>query len=195
VKRALTEYSGSAGSLGQQRKPPRKARRLEPVSLLQLGSSDMPSTARRRRVLAISSGGGHWIQLQRLRPAFEEFDVAYASVFPDYADDVPGARYYQVTDATRRNAVKLVVLVPQLIGILLRERPDVVITTGALPGLAALAVAKYLIGARTVWIDSIANCERLSSSGKQARFVADEWLTQWGQLATESGPRYWGSVL
>ena len=154
----------------------------------------MASAVAKRRVLAISSGGGHWIQLQRLAPAFAEFDVAYASVFPDYADDVPGARFHVVTDVTRRNIVKLAILIPQLVALMLRERPHAVITTGALPGLAALAVAR-LFRARTIWIDSIANVERLSSSGAQARLFADEWVTQWPQLASAGGPQYWGSVL
>lgn len=46
-----------------------------------------------QRVLAIASGGGHWIQLQRLRPAFSEFDVAFVSVYRDYADDVSGEAF------------------------------------------------------------------------------------------------------
>ena len=153
------------------------------------------SERRRRRVLAISSGGGHWIQLQRLRPAFADYDVCYVSVFPDYAEDLGGARYYVVADMTRRNVGRLIVLVPQLLRIIRRERPDVVITTGSAPGLIALAVAKLASRARTVWIDSIANCERLSSSGRMARFVADEWLTQWPDLARAEGPHYWGAVL
>jgi hypothetical protein len=155
----------------------------------------MKPTDRKRRVLAISSGGGHWIQLQRLAPAFSDFDVAYASVFADYAGDVAGSRFHVVADVTRRNLVRLAILVPQLVWVMARERPDVVITTGALPGLVALAVGKTLFGARTIWIDSIANCERLSSSGAQARHVADEWVTQWPDLAAEGGPQYWGAVL
>jgi UDP-N-acetylglucosamine:LPS N-acetylglucosamine transferase len=155
----------------------------------------MARSSRPRRVLAISSGGGHWIQLQRLRPAFAEFDTAFVCVFPDYADDVAGHRFHTVADVTRRNMHMLLVLVPQLIGVLLKERPDVVVTTGALPGFVALAVAKLLGVRRKIWIDSIANCERLSSSGRQARHVADEWITQWEHLATPEGPRFLGSVL
>ncbi len=49
--------------------------------------------------------------------------------------------------------------------------------------------------ARTVWIDSIANIERLSLSGARARPVADVWLTQWAHLARPDGPEYWGAVL
>jgi hypothetical protein len=33
-----------------------------------------------RRVLAISSGGGHWVELMRLRPAFQDAIVSYATV-------------------------------------------------------------------------------------------------------------------
>ena len=49
--------------------------------------------------------------------------------------------------------------------------------------------------AKTIWIDSIANCERLSSSGRRARRVAHQWLTQWPDLARPEGPHYWGAVL
>lgn len=155
----------------------------------------MAPLSRPRRVVAIASGGGHWIQLQRLRPAFEGFDVAYVSVYPDYAEDLPGERFYTVSDVTRVSLLKLFVLIPQFARIMLRERPDVVITTGSAPGLVGLAVARMLTPAKTIWIDSIANCERMSSSGLQARRVAHEWLTQWPELASPQGPQHWGAVL
>ncbi len=150
---------------------------------------------RKPRVLAIASSGGHWIQLRRLRPAFEGFDVVYVSVAADYAADVPGHRFYAVSDVTRFSLSGALTLFPQLVKIMLTERPDVVITTGSAPGMAALAVAKLCTRAKTIWIDSIANCERLSSSGKQARRFADVWLTQWPELTTEAGPKFWGAVL
>ncbi len=86
-------------------------------------------------------------------------------------------------------------LIAQLVRILVRERPDVVITTGSAPCLFALGIAKTFLRAKTIWIDSIANAERLSSSGAQARRVADVWLTQWEHLARPGGPNYWGAVL
>jgi hypothetical protein len=69
-----------------------------------------------------------------------------------------------------------------------------VISTGALPGYFALRLAK-LFGARTVWIDSIANAEELSMSGQKVRPYADLWLTQWAHLASAGGPEFRGSVL
>lgn len=146
------------------------------------------------KVLAVSSGGGHWVQLMRLNLAFEGHDLAYATVQRDYAADVSGARFYLLRDATRWDRWGLLVLAFQLLGILLRERPRVVITTGAAPGVLALMIGKRL-GAKTIWIDSIANVEELSMSGRHARKSADVWLTQWQHLAKPDGPRYEGSVL
>lgn len=147
------------------------------------------------RVLVVASGGGHWVQMRRIRPAFEGFDVAYVSVYEDYAEELAGHRYYTVSDITRVSLGRLLVLVPQLIRILMTERPDVVITTGSAPGLVAIALAKTLTRAKTIWVDSIANCERMSSSGQQARHFADEWLTQWPEISKAAGPQYWGAVL
>ena len=109
--------------------------------------------------------------------------------------DVPEARFYAIPDMTRKNLSRSFELLPKLTSIIARERPELVITTGALPGLIALVLAKAICGARTIWIDSIANCERLSSSGRQARRFADVWLTQWPELATKDGPHFWGRVL
>ena len=155
----------------------------------------MDRDQRKRRLLVIASGGGHWVQMRRLRPAFEAFEVAYVSIHADYAEELDGHRFYTVPDFTRMDLTKLLILVPNLISILFKERPDVVITTGSAPGLVCLALAKVFTRARTIWIDSIANCERMSSSGRQARFVADEWLTQWPHIAKPGGPNYWGAVL
>ena len=148
-----------------------------------------------RKVLAVASGGGHWLELCRIGPAFAGLEVAYVSVHPNYARQVAGHRFYAVRDVSRRDWWGLFVLLPQLTRIILRERPDVVITTGSFPALFALALAKLLLRTRTIWIDSIANVEALSSSGSLARHVADVHLTQWPALARERGPLYWGAVL
>lgn len=147
------------------------------------------------RVLVIASGGGHWVQMRRIRPAFEGFEVAYASVHADYAEELPGKRFYLLKDITRMNLGALMTLVPQLVRIMFTERPDIVITTGSAPGLVGLAVARLTTRARTIWIDSIANCEHMSTSGRHARHFAHLWLTQWPELATPGGPTYWGAVL
>ncbi|WP_076600554.1 UDP-N-acetylglucosamine--LPS N-acetylglucosamine transferase [Aromatoleum tolulyticum] len=147
-----------------------------------------------KKILAISSGGGHWVQLLRLRSAFEGCDVVYATVQSSYAEQVSGSRFYQFTDATRWSRWALLKMVFQVCLIVVRERPEVVISTGAAPGVVALRVGK-LLGAKTVWLDSVANVEQVSLSGLRVRGFADLWLTQWEHLATDEGPRYEGGVL
>lgn len=151
-------------------------------------------SAAKTRVLLVASGGGHWVQLLRLRPAFDGCDTAYVCVRPDYAVDVPGCRFFAVNDATRWNKVGLVLLALRMLVVLLRVRPHVVVSTGAAPGYFALRLGRWF-GARTVWIDSIANVEQLSMTGTLVRRFADRWLTQWPHLAQSGGPEFAGAVL
>jgi UDP-N-acetylglucosamine:LPS N-acetylglucosamine transferase len=149
---------------------------------------------RRKRILAIASSGGHWEQLLRLRPAFEGHDVTYLTVDPSVRGDVGGAPFHVVQDATRWSKVALVMMSMQVAWRVLRIRPDVIVSTGAAPGFVGIRVGK-LLGAKTVWIDSLANAERLSLSGRLAGPHSDLWLTQWAHLSTSNGPAYRGSVL
>lgn len=147
------------------------------------------------KVLAISSGGGHWVQLVRLSPAFADSVVTFVTVRPGYKSDVaPGARFRVIPDANRTHRLRLICSAIMVLWILLTERPDTVVTTGAAPGYFAIRFGR-LLGIRTIWVDSIANAEELSLSGKQAGKYAHLWLTQWEHLAKPGGPCFKGNVL
>lgn len=146
-----------------------------------------------KRVLALASGGGHFVQLLRLRPAWDGHDVTYATVHAASAADVAPAPLLTFRDVSRADWWRLPQTLWDVAAILLRVRPQVIITTGALPGLTALVLARPF-GVRTLWIDSIANSEELSGSGHQAGKVATAVVTQWPALA-EPGIDHWGSVL
>lgn len=151
-------------------------------------------------VMAISSAGGHWVQLMRLRPVWEGLTVTYVTTDPGSEGPLRaesgGAEmgFRVITEANRWQKARLVKQLGQLVLIFLRTRPDVVITTGAAAGYFALRLGR-LFGARTIWVDSMANAEEMSLSGKHARAYADLWLTQWEHLATPDGPSFLGSVL
>lgn len=130
----------------------------------------------------------------RLRPAFEGADVVYLSTGAGEERDVPGHRFHRAVDANRSTKGKLVVQLVQVAWLLLRIRPDAVVSTGATVGFFACRLGK-LLGARVVWVDSIANAEELSASGKRAGAFADLWLTQWEDLARPDGPHHEGAVL
>ncbi|WP_295891654.1 glycosyltransferase [uncultured Vibrio sp.] len=135
-----------------------------------------------KKILAVASGGGHWVQLRRLQKAFSGHNQVYVTVKPDYKADIPeGAKFYTVRDATRWDKFGLIQLLFQLIVIVYKERPDVVVSTGAAPGFFALRLGR-LFGAKTIWIDSIANVEKISLSGKKVSKHVDHCLTQWKHL-------------
>jgi UDP-N-acetylglucosamine:LPS N-acetylglucosamine transferase len=148
----------------------------------------------RKKVLAVASSGGHWTQLMRIIPAFAAYDVVFVTVLKSYRSQVPKNRFYLINDANRWNKLRLVLVALKLAWILGKERPDVVVSTGAAPGYFALRLGR-LFGAKTIWIDSITNIERLSMSGSLVGRHADLWLTQWAHLAKSEGPHYGGAVL
>jgi UDP-N-acetylglucosamine:LPS N-acetylglucosamine transferase len=143
--------------------------------------------------MAVASSGGHWVQLRRLQPAFDGHDVAYVTTHRGHRCEVGSARFYAVRDGNRTSKLALFVSALQIALVLVRERPQIVISTGAAPGYFAICGAK-LLGARTVWIDSVANVDELSMSGRLASEKADLCLTQWPHLAG-GFVTYQGSVL
>ncbi|MBE2216496.1 MAG: UDP-N-acetylglucosamine--LPS N-acetylglucosamine transferase [Opitutaceae bacterium] len=155
----------------------------------------MPSGRKCKRVLAIASGGGHWVQLLRLRPGFAGCDVLFATTRRSFQTDLDaGARFTVIPDCNRNEPLRLGRAFVKIGWILLRERPDVVISTGAAPGFIAIWIA-HKLRIRTIWVDSVANAEELSLSGQRAGACASLWLTQWQHLAREGGPYFRGSVL
>lgn len=162
----------------------------------------------RCRVMAVASAGGHWVQLFRLRMAWDGCAVTYVTTGGTYRQVVMAdaarrgqtpPRFFPVTGATRWQKLRLVVQALQLLAIIILVRPDVIVTTGAAPGFFAVRLGK-LLRARTVWIDSIANAGELSLSGRKAGNHVDLWLTQWKHLARAvgaagRGPEFHGSTL
>ncbi len=158
------------------------------------------------KVMVISSPGGHWVQIRRLRPAWTGCAVTYVTTDPGYLGEIakdPVAegstppRFFVVPDANRWNKMRLAVQMLMILAVVVRIRPDVIITTGAAPGYFAVRFGN-LIGARTIWIDSIANAEKLSLSGQMAGRFCTLWLTQYQHLARtqdQQGPSFKGSVI
>lgn len=147
-----------------------------------------------KKILAVASAGGHWVQLFQLYPAFAEHKLHWISTSPGLAFKIEHGEFTCVRDASMWDKLGLLLMAVQVGWRVFVFRPDVVITTGAAPGFFAIVFAKFL-GAKTIWIDSIANSDELSLAGRKARRWATHWLTQWPELAREDGPHFIGSVL
>jgi hypothetical protein len=134
------------------------------------------------------------VQLLRLRSAFEGCDVTFASNATCAPTADPAANpaadpaimgsapFCQIPDANLTTKFALVRLATRVLMLVLRIRPDVIVTTGAACGFFAL-MAGRLVGARGVFVDSIANADALSLSARLVLRMGGCVFTQWPELA------------
>jgi len=129
----------------------------------------------------IATLGGHLAQLELLRPASQGHDAYLVSVSSDHAlQALPGMRRYVVRQILRNPALLLVNTI-QSLRIILRERPQVVITTGAGDALPTVLLCA-LLGCGVVLVESFARVSRASLFGRLVRHWCDVVLYQWPEL-------------
>jgi UDP-N-acetylglucosamine:LPS N-acetylglucosamine transferase len=148
---------------------------------------------KRSKILAIASPGGHWVQLFRLIPAFSKSEVVYACTYNKASELSDDDNYYVIGDISRDSIGRIFSVISGIVKILKKEKPTVIITTGALPGLITILLGR-LFGIKTIWLDSIANSEKISMSGKIASHIAHNCFTQWEKLSDER-IKYIGRVI
>ena len=146
------------------------------------------------KVLAVASGGGHWVQLLRLKEAFVGSDVVYVTVDERCRSQINGDSFYVINDGNSSTPWGIFLMAVKMFFLVVRTRPDVVISTGAAPGVFAIYWGK-LFQAKTIWLDSLANVERMSLSGRLVLPISDLCLTQWPHLEKPDGPVYKGAIL
>lgn len=141
------------------------------------------------RVLFASSFGGHWAQLKRLAELIDCDERLFVST----ASEQNHSASFYLDDFNVRELWRGARQLPRALRIVRESRPDLIVSTGAAPGLLIL-LAGFLMRRKTIWVDSIANSRRLSLSGRAACLFATQVLTQWPELATRR-VRYLGSLL
>ena len=137
-----------------------------------------PHLTRPTRIVAIASAGGHWVQLMRLRAAWEGCDVTYVTTDPGLADALrqmsaesggPEPKLRIITEGNRWQKRRLVRQLLQILMLMLQIRPDAVISTGAAPGYFALRIGSQ-------WT------EHVSRAGQQFTDTASSATTKEGRM-------------
>jgi UDP-N-acetylglucosamine:LPS N-acetylglucosamine transferase len=146
------------------------------------------------KVLAVASGGGHWKQLLRLRVLLDRYQTTYVTTIDGLPQEAGIETFRIVNDISRQDKIKMIKVFALLAFIVFKVRPNTVISTGAAPGLIVIILGR-LIGARTLWIDSIANGDELSLSGRAAKIIAHKTISQWKGVAEKENVDYWGQLL
>ena len=134
------------------------------------------------RICLVASAGGHLSQLLKLAESWSGYDLFYVVTSELVREELrKRGRVYIVPECNRQHPLQLMKVLAKCIMIVLRERPQVVISTGAAAGCIECFLGK-LIGAKVIWVDSITNVEKLSLSGRMVRYIADMFFVQWPEL-------------
>jgi len=148
------------------------------------------------RICVVASSGGHLSQLLKLADSWAGYGT-----FCITTTDIVRAKLekygktYVVGECNRQHPFKLAVVLIRCLSAVLREKPKVVISTGAATGCITCFLGK-IIGAKVIWIDSITNVNKLSFSGRLVRHIADLLLVQWPELADQyEKAEYVGTVI
>jgi len=148
----------------------------------------------KRKILVVASAGGHWHQACQITEALPAEDLFFVTTMNELPQRDGKTPFTIVTDCNKNTPFRFLLCAGQAILCLLRQRPDVVFSTGALPGFAFVMVA-HVLRIRTIWVDSVANAEEPSLAGQKARRFSTLWLSQWSHVADQVGGRFEGSVL
>jgi UDP-N-acetylglucosamine:LPS N-acetylglucosamine transferase len=102
---------------------------------------------------------------------------------------------YIVGECNRQHPGKTLGVMLKCLKIVLKERPGVILSTGAAAGFLMCFWGK-LFGSKVIWVDSVANAEKLSMSGRMIRPFADLILSQWPDVAAKySKVEYAGELI
>ena len=134
------------------------------------------------RVLAVSSTGGHLSELVEVVQELTSMDLVFVTTRTQDRQFFPRSRHFAVRENSLSAPWGSVLCAFQLALLIIRIRPDVVVSTGAAPGFLAALIAR-ITGAKAIWIDSFANADKVSLAGRMAKPVCHRFLVQWPQLA------------
>jgi UDP-N-acetylglucosamine:LPS N-acetylglucosamine transferase len=137
------------------------------------------------KMALVASAGGHLTQLMKLRPLWLGRSVFFVTTLDigqsKLRDDGP---VYVVGESNRQQPIQTLRVLFRCLRTLFHERPTVILSTGAAAGFIMCFFGK-LLGAKIIWLDSIANARRLSMSGRMIRPFADLILSQWPDVAAK----------
>jgi UDP-N-acetylglucosamine:LPS N-acetylglucosamine transferase len=133
------------------------------------------------KVCIVSSCGGHLTEVRYLKPAYERYQHFY--VLNDKAllpPDMQGKTYF-ISHSERD--WKFLLNLWEAWRILQRERPDVILSTGAGAVVPFALAGRFLFGCRIVFLESVTRVKAPSLTGRIMYRVADDFFYQWESLA------------
>jgi beta-1,4-N-acetylglucosaminyltransferase len=155
----------------------------------------------KRKILLVSSDGGHLAQLLELKELYERYD--YLLVTEEAPSTITLADRYNVKFVKPRPEGKnrklgfylsIIRNTFTAISILLAHRPKAILTTGSHTAIPFCFIGK-IMGIKVIWILSYARINSKAASASLIYPIADEFLVQWpSMLKHYKNSTYLGSI-
>lgn len=137
-----------------------------------------------KKICFVSSSGGHWEELMCLEEISKENQSFYVTEDGGQISDNSKENIYLVPQINRHEKTfifKFISLFAKANKILRKEKPDIIITTGALASYPFCVLAK-LSGKKVIYIESFARVYEKSLTGKLVYPFADLFIVQWESM-------------
>ena len=141
-----------------------------------------------KRVLFISSTGGHFSELLQLKPLFNKYD-SYIITEKDKTNEnlkeEYGDKLFFLPYGTRSKLFtyifKYFYLCLKTIYLFFKIRPKYIVTTGTHTAVPMCYLGK-LFGCKIIFIDTFANSKSKTLSGKMIYPIANLFIVQWKEM-------------
>ena len=131
------------------------------------------------KIALVSSSGGHLLQLHQLKPWWEKHERLWVTFpTPDARSLLAGERVYEAHHPTTRNVKNLFRNLVLAARVLRRERPDVVVSTGAAVAFPFFVVARVL-RMKTVYLEVYDRIDLPTLTGRLCHPFSSLFLVQW----------------
>ncbi|WP_416145211.1 PssD/Cps14F family polysaccharide biosynthesis glycosyltransferase [Planococcus koreensis] len=136
------------------------------------------------KICFAASSGGHFEQLMMLQPYLSNHDNFIVTERTSYDINANNTRVYKVLQVNRkekRMILKFMVISVQSFMIFVKEKPDLVMSTGSLSTIPILLIAK-IFRKKIIFIESFAKIHSPTLTGKLVYRFADLFIIQWEEL-------------
>ena len=137
-----------------------------------------------RKICFAASSGGHFEQILMLKPLMEKYESFLITEKTTYKAEVKDERMYYLHQVNRKEwsfPFEMIGNSFKSLFIFIKERPDVVITTGVLAMIPICLLAK-VFGKKLIYIESFAKVTSPTETGKLMYKYADQFYVQWPQM-------------
>ena len=141
-----------------------------------------------KKVLFISSTGGHLNELLQLSSLFEKYDyhiITEKDKTNAYLEDKYEGRVSYLPYGTRSHfityIIKYLYLIIKTLFLYIKIRPKVIVTTGTHTAGPMCYLGK-LFGSKIIYIETYANINRKTATGRLIYPIADLFIVQWEEM-------------